>query len=73
MHAYLHHLVRRANDQLQRTPHLTGTRVSCDGRDGVLRLRGQLTSYYHKQVAQEIVRQLDGAFELVNEIEVTAD
>ena len=65
--------MRQVNDRLQRTPHLNGKKVACECRDGLLRLRGQLKSYYHKRVAQGIVRQLDGVFDLVNEIEVTAD
>ena len=44
--------------------------VSCECRHGVLYLRGRLSSYYHKQLAQEAVARLDGVTQVVNEIEV---
>jgi hypothetical protein len=47
-----------------------GHNVSCDCVDGVLRLQGRLASYYHKQLAQEVVKQLDGVVVVLNEIEV---
>ena len=36
----------------------------------MLVLRGQVPSYYQKRIAQEIVRQLDGVVQLVNDIDV---
>jgi osmotically-inducible protein OsmY len=74
----LNQVVEQANNRLRRTPQIKGGNVSCDCDDGVIRLRGRLTSYYKKQVAQEVVKQLDGVTrlvndgvtELVNEIEV---
>jgi hypothetical protein len=74
----LEHVVRRANEQLRRTPQIQGMGVECDCRDGAIRLRGRLPSYYKKQVAQEAVMRVDdlarlihdGMTELVNEIEV---
>jgi osmotically-inducible protein OsmY len=46
------------------------TEVSCDCRDGILYLRGHTHSSYQKQLAQEVVRRLDGIETVVNEIEV---
>lgn len=37
---------------------------------GVLVLRGTLPNYYHKQLAQEAVRRVDGVTRVVNKIEV---
>jgi hypothetical protein len=45
-------------------------RVHCDFRDGVLRLRGLLPSYYLKQIAQETVSGLPGVRSIRNELEV---
>ena len=46
--------------------------VSCDFHEGVLTLRGQVSSFYLKQVAQELIRRLDGAEEVNNHLEVVA-
>jgi osmotically-inducible protein OsmY len=46
--------------------------VSCDFHEGVLTLRGRVPSFYLKQVAQEVIRRLDGAEEVNNRLEVAA-
>ena len=46
--------------------------VSCDFHEGVLTLRGCVSSFYLKQVAQELIRRLDGAEEVNNRLEVAA-
>ena len=46
--------------------------VSCDFHEGVLTLRGRVSSFYLKQVAQELIRRLDGAEEVNNRLEVAA-
>ena len=45
-------------------------KVSCDFHEGVLTLRGCVTSYYLKQLAQSLVFHLDGVEELNNRLEV---
>jgi len=47
--------------------------VSCECYDGVLFLRGSLSSFYHKQLAQEAVARVNGVTQVVNEIEVDRD
>ena len=44
--------------------------ISCDFHEGVLTLRGQVSRFYLKQVAQELIRRLDGAEEINNRLEV---
>ena len=44
--------------------------VSCEFHEGVLTLRGRVSSFYLKQVAQEVIRRLDGAEEVNNRLEV---
>jgi osmotically-inducible protein OsmY len=44
--------------------------VSCDFHEGVLTLRGCVTSYYLKQLAQSLVLRLEGVEELNNRLEV---
>ena len=46
--------------------------ISCDFHEGVLTLRGRISSFYLKQVAQELIRRLDGAEEVNNRLEVAA-
>lgn len=62
-----------ARERLQRSPYLPIRRLSCElnGR-GVLFLRGELSSFYHKQLAQQAVLNLDGVNRVVNEVVVTA-
>ena len=44
--------------------------LTCEYLDGLLVLKGRVTSYYHKQVAQEMVLRLDAVEQVVNQIEV---
>ena len=44
--------------------------VSCECDDGMLILHGRLSSYYHKQLAQETVLGVEGVVQVVNRTEV---
>jgi osmotically-inducible protein OsmY len=44
--------------------------VSCDFHEGILVLRGHVSSFFHKQLAQEAVRDVAGVDKVVNVIEV---
>lgn len=44
--------------------------ISCDFHEGVLTLRGHVSTFYLKQLAQELIRRLDGAEEVNNRLEV---
>jgi osmotically-inducible protein OsmY len=45
--------------------------VLCTCSRGVLLLKGRLSRFHHKQVAQEAVARVEGVTQVVNEIEVT--
>jgi osmotically-inducible protein OsmY len=45
-------------------------RVLCESDNGVLLLRGCLSSFYLKQIAQEAVARVNGVTQVVNDIEV---
>ena len=45
-------------------------RVMCESEHGILTLRGIVTSYFHKQLAQEAVRGLIGRPAILNCVEV---
>lgn len=63
-------VARTAERRLSTDPHRALRSVSCEYRHGVLYLRGRLSRYYHKQLAQEAVARLEGVMQVVNEIEV---
>lgn len=65
-----HDVEQAAIHRLRERPFLPESRVSCQFDAGVLLLRGRLSSYYHKQVAQEAVKGIEGVTDIVNEIEV---
>jgi osmotically-inducible protein OsmY len=44
--------------------------ISCNCHDGVLVLRGYPPTYYLKQIAQEVVAQLEGVEHIENRIQV---
>lgn len=62
----LQHAVARLRSRL------VGTlgNVSCEFERGVLVLHGRLHSYYHKQLAQEAVADLENVLQVVNDVEV---
>jgi hypothetical protein len=59
-----------AKERISRIPHLTLQRIWCEYDDGTLFLRGQVPSFYYKQLAQEAVSDLDHVHSIANEIEV---
>ncbi len=60
-----------ANERLRNSPYRSVREVLCECDQGILFLKGQVPSFYHKQVAQEAVAKVRGVEEVINEIEVT--
>ncbi len=48
-------------------------RLLCEVRAGILTIRGQVSSYYVKQLAQETLRSLEGVIRIINRLEVVYD
>ena len=46
--------------------------ISCKSERGVLVLEGHLSTFFQKQLAQEIVGNIDGVVQVVNHIEVVS-
>lgn len=46
-------------------------RLRCDCHDGVVSIRGHLSSYFLKQMAQTLVSRIDGVRRVSNLIKVT--
>ena len=63
-------IVETATRQLLESPYANVRRISCDYDQGLLFLRGRMPCFYHKQLAQETVREIEGVDRVVNEIEV---
>jgi osmotically-inducible protein OsmY len=61
---------RAAEQRLRGSSYRALHNISCLAADGVLYLRGGVSSHYLKQVAQELVCGVDGARQVVNLIEV---
>lgn len=59
-----------AKERIRHESHLAMQRIWCAVERNQLLLRGQVPSYYHKQLAQEVVAGLEGVERVVNEIEV---
>jgi osmotically-inducible protein OsmY len=60
----------KAKDRIQHHAHLSVQRIWCEYNDMRLYLRGQVPSFYLKQLAQSAVSGIDGVSLVVNEIEV---
>ena len=46
--------------------------VSCKAERGALVLEGRLSTFFEKQLAQEIVANIEGVVQVVNQIEVAS-
>jgi osmotically-inducible protein OsmY len=55
---------------LSASPHLPLRKIFCQCDDGVLVLQGRVTTFFHKQLAQETVANINGVKKVVNKIEV---
>lgn len=53
-----------------RSPYRHLHRMACQLEDGELVLRGIVSTYYLKQLAQEVARKVAGGWPLRNDIEV---
>jgi osmotically-inducible protein OsmY len=63
---------RAAQRRLQQYGYDALNRISCRCRRGTVTLKGTVSKYYHKQLAQEAVRNLRNVDVIVNEIRVLA-
>ncbi len=63
-------MIELAERCLHSNPCLAMKNVSCDYHDGVLVLRGCLPTYYLKQLAQQVVVDLEGVERIDNQVEI---
>ena len=63
-------LADRVTSVLERNPHLPYRNLRCEAAEGRVVLRGVVRSYYQKQMAQEVLKGVDGVHEIENHLEV---
>lgn len=63
-------LKQRANSALVKSPYSALNRITCDIDRGTAALSGEVPSYHLKQIAQEVVRTIDGVEAVSNRIVV---
>jgi osmotically-inducible protein OsmY len=63
-------LFERISLALQDSPYVPSRRVSIETNAGHVRLKGQVDSFFQKQMAQEILRRIDGVERIENLLEV---
>jgi osmotically-inducible protein OsmY len=68
--AHARSVERAAGERLANAGYSILKTVNCSFRNGTMILRGEVPSYYHKQVAQESVRNAPHVTKIVNDIEV---
>jgi osmotically-inducible protein OsmY len=66
------HVAAVAEARLGASSHRALRTIFCTCDQGVLVLRGRLSTYFHKQLAQEIVADIEGVEQVVNQIEVVS-
>jgi hypothetical protein len=59
-----------ARERLAKTGYPTLEEVECSFHKGRMILRGQVPSYYHKQLAQEALRNATHVKQVINDLEV---
>ena len=63
-------IAEAATKCLQNSPYHAVRGILCECDQGILFLRGHLTCFHQKQVAQETVASIIGVTRVINEIEV---
>lgn len=64
-------LDRQVLSALEQNPHTARRNLSFETDRGRVTLRGEVSTYYQKQMAQEVVLRIDGVDEIANELQVT--
>jgi len=65
-------LDNRVLTALAKSPYLFGRTLRLETEQGRVTLRGEVRSYFQKQMAQEAVRRIAGVSEILNELEVAS-
>lgn len=68
-----HSLEQMVRTALQSASFEISRRAHCELVNNQIRMTGQLTSYYQKQLAQEALRHLHPHWDIINEMEVVGN
>ncbi len=68
--ATLNSIAERVEFAIAHHPHLTRNHLHFNTNDGRVTLRGRVTSYFEKQMAQEALRNIEGVREIENRLTV---
>lgn len=63
-------LFERIHDALTTNPHVPSHQVRIEAEDGRVVLKGQVNSFFQKQMAQEAIRRVDGVQRIDNMLQV---
>lgn len=55
---------------LKSSPYMNGARVRVEAGEGRVRLHGDVGTFFEKQMAQEVVRRIDGVEQVENLLQV---
>jgi osmotically-inducible protein OsmY len=64
-------LFERIHSALSTNPHVPSRQVRVEAADGHVVLKGNVGSFFQKQMAQEAIRRVDGVERINNMLEVT--
>lgn len=64
-------LSERVSTALAENPYSPGIKLRVEEAEGAVRLHGRVTTFFEKQMAQEIVLRLDGVQRVENLVEVS--
>jgi hypothetical protein len=64
-------LADRVGSAIQTNPYLSGRTLRFEAHEGRVTLNGTVASYFQKQMAQEVIRRVEGVEQIENELEVT--
>jgi osmotically-inducible protein OsmY len=63
-------LLDQVHGALSRSPYVSANEMRVEATDGVVRLEGAVRSFFHKQMAQELIRRVDGVERIENYLQV---
>jgi osmotically-inducible protein OsmY len=64
-------LIERVDQAVQTSPYLAGRKLHFAADGGRVVLSGKVGTYFQKQMAQEVVRRIEGVEQIDNCLEVT--
>lgn len=63
-------LFEQVQGVLTKNPYLSAKQFRIETADGLVRLQGTVGSFYQKQMAQELLRRVDGVQRIENHLQV---